>query len=277
MIEKAIAYKKTDKDFISSLKKLGLSENEINFILKKYKRKNFDDGGDGSSGGDGGSSGGNANGDGDGQGDGQGEGQGQGEGEGEGEAQGQEGFGLGPSDQGFGIGPGDTNSVGPSDQGFGIGPNDQAVAEAVASVSEPNEPAEEPGIMGNIPNAIKNAFADVMANPMATIAGFVSRPLGMVATALSAMNRGVTAPNDYSQMDTSVQSNPSQSPNNGGGINTTQSYAPLYNTSTGDNTADAMRTRLENLLRPQQPTTYGLPSINPYSNYTLLDLKNLRG
>jgi hypothetical protein len=88
--------------------------------------------------------------------------------------------------------------------------------------------------------------------------------------------RGIEQPNDYSQLTESVQSGPTQSPSNGGGINTIQAYAPLYNTSTGDNTADAMRARLNALIQAPQPTVYGLPSINPYSNYTLLDLKNLR-
>jgi hypothetical protein len=111
------------------------------------------------------------------------------------------------------------------------------------------------------------------------------------------MARGVTAPGteqfdqDYAKMDltTDVRNiGPETNTSGGGGITTIQSYAPLSNTSTGDNTADSIRKRLEDLLKgppvlkipsgemPQQPTSYGIPAANQLSNYNLLDLVNLR-
>ena len=114
---------------------------------------------------------------------------------------------------------------------------------------------------------------------MSTIAGLAFGPVaGLaargIASAVDAANRGVTGPSDDTQESTSVQSGPAQD-SSGGGITTIQSYAPLYNTSTGDNTADAMRIRL-NALLVQRPTTYGIPAANQLSNYNLLDLVNLR-
>jgi hypothetical protein len=105
-------------------------------------------------------------------------------------------------------------------------------------------------------------------------------PIGMLSRAVSNVvgniSRGVTGPNDDTQETSSVQSS-TQSPNNDGGITTLPSYAPLYNTNTGDNTSDAMRIRLENLLRvPTTKTVFQNPDINSLSNYTLADLTNFR-
>jgi len=285
MIEKAIAYKKTDKDFISSLKKLGLSENEINFILKKYKRKKFDDGGD--SGGDSG-----------GQGDSNGNANDQG---------GTQGPGQSPGDT-----PGDTmGSSTAQDQAANQAASQaaQQAASDMATIGMQENPEEQVGIM-SIPaianiispiqtylnqtvnpavtnfvnrgisyakDTITNAITNAIANPISTIAGAINPVLGLAVNAFGSSNKGITGPNDDTEEQNSVQVSTQNPSNYGGSINTIESYAPLYNTSTGDNTADSMRIRLENLLRPPQPTTYGLPSINPYSNYTLLDLKNLRG
>jgi hypothetical protein len=90
----------------------------------------------------------------------------------------------------------------------------------------------------------------------------------------SNIGRGVTGPSDDTQEASSVQSGPAQD-SGGGGITTINQFAPLYNTTTGDNTADAMRARL-NALLVQKPTTYGIPAANQLSNYNLLDLVNLR-
>ena len=280
MIEKAIAYKKTDKDFISSLKKLSLSENEINFILKKYKRKKFDDGGD--SGGDSG-----------------------GQGDSNGNANDQGGT------QGPGQSPGDT----PGDTMGSSTAQDQAANQAASQAAQQadsdmanigmQDPEEQVGIMSvpqifsiinpvqtylnkTVDPAIKNfvdkgisyakdTIANAIANPFSTIAGALRPGFGLAVNAIGSLNRGVTGPNDDTQEQNSVQVSTQNPSNYGGNINTIESYAPLYNTTTGDNTADAMRARLNALIQPQQPTTYGLPNINPYSNYTLLDLKNLRG
>jgi hypothetical protein len=91
----------------------------------------------------------------------------------------------------------------------------------------------------------------------------------------SNIGRGVTGPSDDTQESTSVQSGPAQD-SSGSGITTINQFAPLYNTSTGDNTADAMRARL-NVLLDVKPTVYGIPAaVNQLSNYSLLDLSNFR-
>jgi len=92
-----------------------------------------------------------------------------------------------------------------------------------------------------------------------------------VSNVVGNISRGVTGPSDDTQEESSVQSSAPTS-SNGGGINTINQFAPLYNTSTGDNTADALRTRLNALIQTQQPVVRGIPSVSPYSNYTLLDL-----
>ena len=278
MIEKAIAYKKIDKDVISSLKKLGLSKYEINFILKKYKRKKFEDGGD--SGGDSG-----------GQGDSGPGGSDDGSGHGGPGDSGPGDSGPGGSDDGTGHG-GPGPGPGGAEGGFGIGPDaaQEAAQSAAQSISQDNISMQAQADMedasraaaaqqSGITNAI-NAVKNYAMNP-ATI----GRTLGMAAFGIpgaiaggmigSNIGRGVTAPDDFSQLDTSVQSGPAQD-SSGSGINTINQFAPLYNTSTGDNTADAMRARL-NVLLDVKPTVYGIPAaVNQLSNYSLLDLSNFR-
>jgi hypothetical protein len=88
-----------------------------------------------------------------------------------------------------------------------------------------------------------------MANPVSTAIGMAFGPVAglaanAISNAVSAANRGVTGPNDASQAQTSVQSGPSQSPSDGGGISTIQSYAPVYNPDTGNPTMDAYMRRL---------------------------------
>jgi hypothetical protein len=95
---------------------------------------------------------------------------------------------------------------------------------------------------------MKSAIANAVNNPVATAIGVVAGPVaGMVANAISsavsAASRGVTGPNDASQAQTSVQSGPSQSPSDGGGITTLPQYAPLINPYTGDNLVDALVAR----------------------------------
>jgi hypothetical protein len=91
----------------------------------------------------------------------------------------------------------------------------------------------------------------------------------------SSIGRGVTGPSDDTQEQSSVQTGPAQD-SSGGGITTLQQYAPISNISTGDNTADAMRIRLENLLKPSTSPVISLPNVNSLSNYTLQDLYSLR-
>ena len=242
MIEKAIAYKKTDKDFISSLKKLGLSKDEINFILKKYKRKNFEDGGD---------SGGDSGGEGDSCPGGSDDGSGHG-GPGAGDS------GPGGSDDGTGHGgPGPGTDDG-GYSGFGIGPNAEAEAAAsnAAAAAQANALAQtledqvnreqNPATARLSPLGV-TAYNMSLTNPEKSFAekamGFVTSPFSTaLATAYDAYARGVTSPDDYSQLDTSVQNPaPSVSPGGGGGITTILPYENLYNSEiTGDNTMDAL-------------------------------------
>jgi hypothetical protein len=184
--------------------------------------------------------------------------------------------GTGGADSGPGAGPGDTMG---SSTAQDTESNQQAAASNVtadnvstqaqadqedAATAAAANAANQTGIMSNVMNVVNNL--------MSTYAKYST--IGMIGQAIGNIAKGVTSPDDYSQVDTSVQSTPSTpSTGNGEGI---KQYAQLYNTSTGDNTADALRARLNALIQEPQPTVYGLPSINPYSNYTLLDLKNLR-
>ena len=211
----------------------------------------------GGSGGDGGSSGGDSGGD-SGQGDsgpgGSDDGSGHG-GPGAGDS------GPGGSDDGTGHGgPGPGSGPGGAESGFGIGPDaaTEAAQSAAQSISADNvstqaqadqedaatAAAANTGVMGSLSNAVQNAIANARANPVATaigiamgpVAGLAARGIGM---AVDAANRGVTGPSDDTQESTSVQSGPAQSPSDGGGIATIQSYAPTYNADTGNPTMDA--------------------------------------
>ena len=262
MIDKAIAYKNADKDFIINLKKLGLSEDEIDIILKKYKRKKFEGGGDGGGGDGGGGDGGGGDG-----GDG---------GDSGGDSSGAGDSGPG-SDAGPGPGEGDTMGSSTSDDAASNQAASEAAAQAAsdeATVGMQQDPGvnvsnQDVGIMSTLSNLARTAFNAYMS---------VS-PIGILSNAISNISRGVTAPNDFSQATESVQSAaPSATNTGGGGITTIQSYAPLSNASTGDNTQDAIRTRLENLLKvPTTQTIFQPQNINRLSNYTLADLTNLRG
>ena len=160
----------------------------------------------------------------------------------------EEGFGIGPNDSIGGPGQGQ-GSFGGSEEGFGIGPDDSigpSMSQPAESI-DVNAPTEETGIMSTVTNAVQNAIQNAINNPVATVIGMVNPVAGMVAravmSAVDAANRGVTAPNDFSQAQTSVQSN-TQSPSNTGGISTIQAYAPLYNPDTGNPTMDAYMRQL---------------------------------
>jgi hypothetical protein len=203
------------------------------------------------SGGDGGSSGGDSGGPGDSGPGGSDDGTGHG-GPGQGDS------GPGGSDDGTGHG-GPGPGPGGAESGFGIGPN--AAQEAAQSVTADDvsaqaqadqedaataaaaAAAEESGLsraMTTVQNAIRNAIN----NPVQTAIGIARGPIaaaafGFAKDAISASNRGVTGPSDDTQESTSVQSGPAQSPSDGGGIATIQSYAPTYNADTGNPTMDA--------------------------------------
>jgi len=237
------------------------------------------------SGGDGGSSGGDSGGD-SGQGDsgpgGSDDGSSSGVGSGEGESTGD------ANDQGGTEGPGPGSGVDDGGySGFGIGPNAEAEAAAsnaaAAAAAEAAEEAEVDMSMPAMQTVAEKAQAIAMSQM--TPASLAGRALGMAVAGPiggfiggvigSNIGRGVTGPSDDTQEQSSVQTSTPSAPDGGGGITTIQSYAPLYNTSTGDNTADSIRTRL-NALLVQRPTSYGIPAVSQLSNYNLLDLVNLR-
>ena len=97
--------------------------------------------------------------------------------------------------------------------------------------------------------AVKNQIQKAIDNPVQTAIGIMNPALGLAfglaKDAYSNYSRGVTAPDDYSQLDTSVQTGPAQSPvgDGGGGITTLPQYAPLVNVSTGDNLLDSLIAR----------------------------------
>jgi len=187
----------------------------------------------------------------------------------------------GGAETGFGIGPDAAAEAAASNaaadaaaaaaatsgyDGFGIGPNAEAEAAASNAAVAAAAAAEENALAQTLEdqaNREKNpatarlsplgvaAYNMSLTNPTRTTAekamGLVTSPLStLAATAYDAYARGVTAPDDYSQLDTSVQNAPSQSPSDGGGINTLQAYAPLYNSpvTSGDSTMDAYIRRL---------------------------------
>jgi hypothetical protein len=171
-----------------------------------------------------------------------------------------------------------------------VGPN----AQAGVDMSTPALQTMQEKAMAQARNTFSPAgiFGGVLGMMTGIPGGF-----GIGSTIGSNMARGVTAPGteqfdqDYAKMDltTDVRNiGPETNTSGGGGITTIQSYAPLSNKSTGDNTADSIRKRLEDLLKgppvlkiptgemPQQPTSYEIPAANQLSNYNLLDLVNLR-
>jgi hypothetical protein len=197
--------------------------------------------------------------------------------------------GPGGSDDGTGHGgpgPGDTGSVGPSNEGFGIGPDaaTDAAQSAAQSISADNistqaQADQEDAATAAAANAATSGVASLARQ--AIQAYMTYSPVGMLSRAVSNVvgniSRGVTAPNDFSQATESVQSTSPATSDTGGGITTISQYAPLSNVSSGDNTQDAMRARLENLLKvPTTQTVFQNQNVNPLINYTLSDLYNLR-
>ena len=247
----------------------------------------------GGGGGDGGSSGGDgSSGDGDGSSSGEGDSGpgGSDDGSGHGGPGGPGDSGPGGSDDGTGHG-GPGPGPGADDGGyggFGIGPNAEAEAAASnAAAAAAAAAAAEAEVDMSMPAMQTPAEkAQAIAMSQMTPAAMAGRALGMM-TGIPGMGivggmigsnigRGVTGPSDDTQEQSSVQSGPAQSASDGGGgITTINQFAPLYNPTTGDNTADAMRLRL-NALLVQRPTSYGIPAANQLSNYNLLDLVNLR-
>jgi len=248
-------------------------------------------GGSGGDGGDGGSSGGDSGGD-SGQGDSGPGGSDDGSGHGGPGDGGQGDSGPGGSDDGTGHG-GPGPGPGGAEGGFGIGPDaaTEAAQSAAQSISADNvstqaQADQEDAATAAAANATTSGIGNLATRAFNAYMAF--SPIGIVSravsTAISNAQKGVTGPSDDTQEQSSVQTSAPSAPDGSGGINTINQFAPLYNTSTGDNTTDAMRARLENLLKgppvlkiptgemPQQPVIRGIPTVSPYSNYTLLDL-----
>jgi hypothetical protein len=233
--------------------------------------------GDGSGGGDGGSSGGSG---GSGGSDASGD-----AGNATGDSAGVGGSGDSADGTGAGSGPGGEAGTG------GVGPAGDTMGSSTAQDTEANQQAAAQNVTADdvsmsVQAAEEDAATAAAANAATTGIGNLARqaiqaymtysPIGMLSRAVSNVvgniSRGVTGPSDDTQETESVQSSAPNTATSGGGINTINQFAPLYNTSTGDNTSDALRTRLSNLVQKQQPVIYGIPTVSPYSNYTLLDL-----
>lgn len=234
MIEKKVKYE--DKDFLKHLKGLGLSKEDIGNILGKTKRKKFEDGGGGDGGGDGGSSGGDGDSSGDsgpgGSDDGSSSGVGSGEGDSTGDAGDQGGTeGPGPgvgAEGGFGIGPDAAAEAAQSVTADDVSAQAQADAEDAATAAAAQAAQSQTGIMstiGNLARAAFNAYATFSPTGIA---------MNAISNAISNAQRGVTAPNDFSQATESVQSGPAQSPSGGdGGISNLvpEKYQLYYETT----------------------------------------------
>ena len=162
--------------------------------------------------------------------------------------------GAGASSAGdAGASTGDSGGVGGSGdstggEGVGSGPGGEANTGGVSAANATSE-----GSVAAAVNAVANfgrqAIANAISNPAPTAIGMAFGPVAgfaaqAISNAVSAANRGVTGPSDDTQEATSVQSGPSQSPSDGGGIGTIQAYAPLYNPDTGNPTMDAYMRRL---------------------------------
>ena len=183
-----------------------------------------------------------------------------------------------------GPGPGQQDETGfgtnYSDADMGpVGPN----AQAGVDMSTPALQTMEEKAMAQARNTFSPA--GIFGGLLGTLTG---APFGFAigSKIASDMARGVVSPGmeqfdqDYAKMDltTDVRNiGPETSTPGGGGITTIPNYAPLTNVSTGDNTQDAIRIRLENLLKPSTPPVISLPNVNSLSGYTLADLIRLRG
>ena len=197
--------------------------------------------------------------------------------------------GPGGSDDGTGHGgpgpgsAGESTGDAPGTQGGTVGEAEAAAQADAQSITADNistqaQADQEDAATAAAANAATSGIGSLARQ--AIQAYMTYSPIGMLSRAVSNVvgniSRGVTGPSDDTQETESVQTSAPSSPD-GGGITTLPSYAPLYNTSTGDNTADAIRTRLENLLKvPTSQTVFQPQNVNQLSNYTLADLINLR-
>lgn len=117
---------------------------------------------------------------------------------------------------------------------------DQEDAETAAAANATTSTTGVMSTLGNVARAAINAYSTFSP---------VGIAMNAISTAISNAQRGVTGPSDDTQEQTSVQTSTPATSNGDGGISTISQYAPLSNPYTGNPTMDAMRIRLENLLR----------------------------
>ena len=170
----------------------------------------------------------------------------------------------GTSGPGGGQGPGGESGTGGADsgpgaggpggaqEGFGIGPDD-SIDTSISQPADTMETMETDPMAPAIDDSRQVSMIKMLApfsldNPNRSLISKIAQITGPVGIALglaSSLARGVSDPNDFSQVDTSVQNTPStQSTGNASGIGTMQAYAPLYNEDTSDPTMDAYIRRL---------------------------------
>ena len=157
----------------------------------------------------------------------------------------------GPGGSDDGTGHGGPGVGGPGGESTGDAPGTQGgtVGEAEAAAQAASEnPAEQTAVeaaVTAVQQAIENQVQQAINNPVQTAISIANPALGftigLAQQAVSNISRGVTAPNDFSQAQTSVQSGP-QGPSGEGGI--VDLYATLNNSSTGNPTMDAYIRRL---------------------------------
>ena len=147
---------------------------------------------------------------------------------------GSEGFG-------FGIGPGDEAAAAQSVTADDVSAQAQADQEDAATAAAAAAAEEDTGIMSTLTGLAQKAIETYM-----TYSPTVSAVKGLVGLVEAVANpRGVTAPDDYSQLETSVQFGPppSATESSGGITNLVPTYAPLVNPDTADNLVNALIAR----------------------------------
>jgi len=137
----------------------------------------------------------------------------------------------------------DQQSFGMSEQGFGIGPQDSMMGPSMNSISEEQDQEQEQSqpsySMARLSPIGIAAYNISLANPTKSTAekamGFAMSPVSTIAATIADTSmRGVTAPNDFSQAQQSVQTSAAPSVGTGGigGIGSFgNTYKPLDNSN----------------------------------------------
>jgi len=157
--------------------------------------------------------------------------------------------GFGDSATGEGGGTADAGVSGTGQEGAQAAENTDMGPAGVADAETAEAESGITAAVNAVQNAINQTVQNAINNPVSTMVGMAFGPVaGLaargIAAAVDAANRGVTAPNDFSQATESVQSGPAQSSGGDGGITTlVPTYAPLYNQATGDPLLDSLIAR----------------------------------